>query len=455
MERTLIKDCLKKIEKEVEVCGFVKNIRDHGKILFLDIEDSSGILQVVFEVKKKSKLTPYSVVKIQGKIKKRPQNKINPNLKTGEIELKAKNIEILSFAKSLPFLPEKREEVSEEVRLKYRYLDLRSKTLQRNLKKRDEVCFFVRDFLRKKGFIEIETPYLSKSTPEGARDFLVPSRLNPGKFYALPQSPQQYKQLLMVAGFEKYFQIVRCFRDEDLRKDRQPEFTQIDIEMSFADEKDIMELTEKLLFNLVSSLFPQKRIKEYPFPRLSFEEAQKKFKTETPDLREKKDELAFCFIYDFPMFEKEETKIKATHHPFTKPQIKSIDDFKKNIFQIKAKQYDLVLNGIEIGGGSERETNPEIIKKVFEILGHSEEEIKKNFSHLFEAFSFGVPPHAGIALGLDRLLMILLEEDSIRDVIAFPKTGEGYDLMMGAPAEVEKDQLDELGISIVKETKKD
>jgi aspartyl-tRNA synthetase len=381
----------------------------------------------------------------------------NPKLETGGVELVVENLKVLSEAKTLPFaIDTSGYEIKEEKRLKYRYLDLRRRRLRKNLEIRQKVIQFMREFLTKEGFLEIETPILTKSTPEGARDFLVPSRLEKGKFYALPQSPQQYKQLLMVAGIEKYFQIARCFRDEDPRADRQPEFTQLDIEMSFVEQDDILNLVERLYVSLVKKLFPEKRIQKIPFPRITYKEAMEKYKSDKPDLRQNpkdQNELAFAFIVDFPMFEwkKEEKRWDAKHHPFTRPKTDNIKEMKKNPEKILAYQYDFVLNGYEIGGGSLRTFKPEILEAVLEVMGHKKKEIRKKFGHLLEAFEYGVPPHGGIACGIERFLAILLNEPSIREVIAFPKTGDNRDLMMGVPAEVRPEQLKELGIKISKQ----
>jgi aspartyl-tRNA synthetase len=311
-------------------------------------------------------------------------------------------------------------------------------------------------------FVEIETPILSKSTPEGARDYLVPSRIFFGKFYALPQSPQQYKQLLMVAGIEKYFQIARCFRDEDTRGDRQPEFTQLDIEMSFVSEDDILNLIEELYIQLVKTFYPNKKITKIPFPRLNYHDVMQKYNSDKPDLREDKnnpDELAFAFVVNFPMFEWKETEKRwdAVHHPFTKPQVRDVQDFwnqfNSDPSKILAHQYDLVLNGYEIGGGSIRTTDPELLEAVFRAMGNDPEEIKVKFNQLLEAFFYGAPPHGGIASGLDRVLAILQNEPNIREVIVFPKTGEGYDPLMDSPSEVSEEQLKELHIKIEKDNK--
>jgi len=459
MKRALTAETTKYVGRKVKVCGWVNTRRDHGKISFIDLRDISGILQVVFPQKTAKKLRPEWVVCVEGEIKKRPNGMQNPKLNTGKIELQAEKMEILSEAKTLPFSVETPGyEISEEKRLKYRYLDLRRERMKRNLKIRHKVVQFMRNYLQKAGFLEVETPVLTKSTPEGARDFLVPARLQPGKFYALPQSPQQYKQMLQVAGIEKYFQIARCLRDEDPRADRQAEHTQLDIEMSFASQEEILDLTEKLYTIIIKKLFPEKKITKIPFPRISYQKAVQKYKTDKPDLRKNKknsNELAFCFITDFPMFEwhREEKKWGAMHHPFTRPQSESPAEIKKKPEKILAYQYDFVLNGFEIGGGSLRTTDLKILTAVFEVLGHKKEDMREQFKHYFEAFSYGVPPHGGIAPGIDRFLAIVLEEPNIREVIAFPKTGDNRDLMMEIPSEVSEKQLKELHIKIVKSKK--
>jgi len=465
MKRILNTETIKYQGKLVKVCGWINTRRDHGKIIFIDLRDKSGILQLVFTPKNDSlyklaeTLRPEWVVCVEGKVKDRPKGMQNPKVETGKVELEAEKLEVLAEAKTLPVSIDKAGyEINEEKRLKYRYLDLRRDRLKKNLISRQKVIQFMREFLIKEGFLEVETPILTKSTPEGARDFLVPSRLQPGKFYALPQSPQQFKQLLMVAGIEKYFQIARCFRDEDPRADRQAEHTQLDIEMSFTEQNEILSLVEKLYTSLIKKLFPEKRITKIPFPRITYKEAIRKYKTDRPDLRINKNnpnELAFCFIIDFPMFEwkTEEKKWGAMHHPFTKPQTENIREIKSNPEKILAYQYDFVLNGYEIGGGSIRTINLDILTAVFEVLGHKKEEIKKKFSNYFEAFSYGVPPHGGIAPGIDRFLAILLNEPNIREVIAFPKTGDNRDIMMNTPSEVEEKQLRELHIKITKNNK--
>lgn len=467
MKRVLTIETLNYCGQAVKVAGWVNSLRSHGKIIFVDLRDSRGIVQVVFVPQKGSlvyqlakELKPEWVIEIEGEVQKRPEGMINPKIETGKIEILAKNLKVLTKAKTLPFaIDTSGYEISEEKRLKYRYLDLRRERLQRNLKVRQKVIQFIRNFLIKEGFIEIETPILTKSTPEGARDFLVPARLQPGKFYALPQSPQQYKQLLMVAGFEKYFQIARCFRDEDPRADRQAEFTQLDLEMAFGEQEDILNLTEKLYSGIIKNLFPEKKITQIPFPRLSYKEVIKKYQTDKPDLRknkEDKNELAFCFVVDFPMFEfsKTEKKWQTVHHPFTRPKTEDVKEIKKNPEKILAWQYDFVLNGQEIGGGSLRSFKPEILEAVFEVIGYQKKEVRKKFKHLLEAFEYGVPPHGGIAPGLDRFLAILLEEPNIREVIAFPKTGDNRDLMMDIPSKVESSQLKELHLKIIKTKKR-
>jgi len=462
MKRIINTDTVNYIEKKVKVCGWINTVRAHGKIFFVDLRDRSGILQLVCTPETAKNLRPEWVICVEGKVKERPKGMQNPKIETGKVELGVEKLEVLAKAKTLPFaIDTDGYEINEEKRLKYRYLDLRRGRLKKNLIYRQKVIHFIRDFLKNEGFIEVETPILTKSTPEGARDFLVPSRLQPGKFYALPQSPQQFKQLLQVAGLEKYFQIARCFRDEDPRADRQAEHTQLDLEMSFVDQEEILDLTEKLYSAIIKNLFPEKQIQKIPFPRITYKEAMKKYKSDKPDLRRNKnnpEELAFCFIVDFPMFEwhADEKKWGAQHHPFTKPQIKKgdIKEIKKNPEKILAHQYDFVLNGYEIGGGSIRTTDLDVLTAVFEVLGHKKEEIKKKFSNYFEAFSYGVPPHGGIAPGIDRFLAVVLAEPNIREIMAFPKTGDNRDLMMQAPSEVEEKQLKELHLKITKPKKR-
>lgn len=460
MKRTLTKDTVQKIGEEVVLKGWVNARRDHGKLIFIDLRDYTGIVQVVFPNFPKAKtLRSEWVVEIKGIVKKRTENLINPKLSTGTVEVEAKDLRVISQAEDLPLeINSDGRDIKEDLRLKYRYLDIRRPRMVYNLRIRGKIFNFVREFLSQEGFVEIETPILTKATPEGARDFLVPSRLQPGKFYALPQSPQQYKQLLMVAGIERYFQIARCFRDEDPRADRAyGEFTQLDIEISFTSREEVLELVEKLLKAVVEKFFPEKKLTFSEFPRLTFEEAMKKYQTDKPDLRVNKNdpnELAFCFIVDFPLFEwkERENRWDATHHPFTAPHEEAIPDLfaEKNLGSLKSNQYDFVLNGFEVGGGSIRIVDPRVQAKIFEIMGHSPEAIEKKFGHLLEAFRYGVPPHGGIAIGADRILMILLNEPSVREVIAFPAAASGQLAVMDGPSEVDEEQLKELHIKVVK-----
>ena len=461
--RTNILDTKDKVGEKVELFGWVNTRRDMGKIIFIDLRDRSGMAQVVFTphqedmYKIASDLRSEWVVRISGTVAERMGKTINENIPTGKVEIQPEELEVLSKAETPPFdIDTDGKMIGEDNRMKYRYLDLRRERMKNNLINRHKVIKFIRDFLDKEGFVEIETPILSKSTPEGARDFVVPSRLHNGKFYALPQAPQQYKQLLMVAGFEKYFQIARCFRDEDTRGDRQPEFTQLDLEMSFVDREKVMELNERLLIELVEKTMPEKKIQQVPFPRISYKEAMEKYGTDRPDLREDKDDpnlLAFAWVIDFPFFEKDDKgNWTFTHNPFSAPKPEFEDDLlnKNNVENIITSQYDVTLNGFEIGGGSVRSHRPEMLKSVLEIIGVSEESIKENFGHMLEAFSYGAPPHGGIAWGLDRLVSILANEPNIREVITFPKTGDGRDLMMDGPSELTKEQFSELGIEVKK-----
>ena len=459
MQRTDIKDTTQKINTDVILKGWVAIRRDHGKIIFFDLRDSTGLVQVVCIPSEKESysfaenLRPEWVIEVHGTVQARPDAMVNPNLTTGKIEVLAKKIHILNEAKTPPFpLDTAGTDIEEELRLKYRYLDLRRDRLQKNLRTRDAITLFFRNYLHNKNFIEIETPNLTKGTPEGAREFIVPSRLYHGMFYVLPQSPQQFKQLLMVSGFEKYFQIARCFRDEDQRGDRQPEFTQLDIEMSFVQQEDILQFGEMLMTEMVKNLFPEKKITQSPWPRLTYKECMGKYGNDKPDIRVNKDdpnELGFLWITDFPMFERGENgEVQAMHHPFTMPHPEDISKMDSDPFEVRASAYDIVLNGYEISSGSIRIHQRELQNQVFKILGLSQDEIHKKFSHMLEAFEYGAPPHGGFAPGLDRLVMVLMGEKSISEVIAFPKTGNARDPLMGAPSDIAPKQLKELGIKI-------
>ncbi|HOA82488.1 MAG TPA: aspartate--tRNA ligase [Thermodesulfovibrio thiophilus] len=578
------------IGKELRLSGWVFRRRDHGGLIFIDLRDRTGIVQIVFNPEfsietheKAHNLRSEYVIAVKGILRRRPEGTENPELMTGNVELWAQELEILSSSKVLPFQLAEAEETSELLRLKYRYLDLRKAEMQRNFFIRHRLTMTVRNFLDSKGFIEIETPMLTKSTPEGARDFLVPSRLNPGTFYALPQSPQLFKQILMMSGFDKYFQIVRCFRDEDLRADRQPEFTQIDMEMSFVEIKDIIEITEEMLAGNFKNILGVEVLR--PFKQLTYDEAMNRYGSDKPDLRFgleihdvsqivqhasfkvfldtlerggvvkairgqglatlsrseidkltekvqsfgakglawikvkngfespivkffpeqilkelaekigaqqgdmllfiadkksitnevmgrlrleiaemsriKREGFAFAWILDFPLFEwnEDERRFVSMHHPFTSPEDKQIEqllnvsdeafkDPQSTLKDIKAKAYDIVLNGYELGGGSIRIHRADVQDRIFRVLGIPEEEVKRRFGFFVEALQYGAPPHGGIALGLDRLVMIMTGADSLRDVIAFPKTQKAFCPLSEAPTNVDLKQLRELHIKI-------
>lgn len=453
-------------QQEVTLCGWVSARRDHGKLIFIDIRDRYGISQVVFipSVSKEAhdiaqKLGPEFVIRVTGKVSIRPPKMVNPNVPTGEVELCAEKLEILNSSLVPAFEISDAVDVSEEIKLQYRYLDIRRPKVLNALQIRHKLCGTIRQILYKENFMEVETPVLTKSTPEGARDFLVPARLNPGKFFALPQSPQLFKQMLMVSGIDRYFQIVKCFRDEDLRADRQPEFTQLDMEMSFVDEEDIFSITEKMykeIFKQVMGVDIQ-----IPFPRITHAEAMARYDSDKPDIRKDKnngDEYAFLWVVDFPMFKynKEEKRWDSEHHPFTSMKKEDLHHLETGAYdKIYARSYDLVLNGSELGSGSVRIHNRDMQKKVFSILGLGDEETQSRFGFLLKAFEYGAPPHAGVAYGIDRLAAILTKSESIRDVIAFPKTQKGGCLVTDAPSDVDKKQLQELGIMTLNKEKKD
>lgn len=452
------------VGKTVTLCGWVHRRRDHGKLIFIDIRDRYGLTQVVFNPKENpqvkeeaEKLRPEFVICLEGEVNLRPKGTENPKLSTGEIEIVATQLKILNPAATPVFEINDTAEVSEELKLSYRYLDLRRTSALNPLLLRHRLCQVMRNFLDQEGFVEVETPILTKSTPEGARDFLVPSRLNPGEFFALPQSPQLFKQILMVSGLDRYFQIARCFRDEDLRSDRQPEFTQLDLEMSFIDEEDIYRIMENLFAKIFKAIL--NRELTIPFPRITYREAREKYQSDKPDLRQDKTnkaEFTFVWVIDFPLFKynEEEKRWDSEHHPFTAPNAQDLPllgggELKK----IRARAYDLVLNGVELGSGSIRIHQSEIQEKIFKAIGLEQNEIEERFGFLLKAFQFGAPPHGGFAFGLDRLTAMLVGSDTIRDAIAFPKTQKGICPLTNAPSSVDNKQLRELGINILQEGK--
>ncbi|OGM74856.1 hypothetical protein A2382_01270 [Candidatus Woesebacteria bacterium RIFOXYB1_FULL_38_16] len=458
MERTLVLTVGENLQKEVRFLGWAQKVRDHGKMGFIDLRDRSGVVQCVGQ--NLPKVTPESVIEIVGKVVERPEKLINPNLATGKYEIQITTVKVISGCGELPIpLETDGYEIEEPVRMKYRYLDLRRQRMTRNIRVKSDVMRFITDWLGERDFVEVETPILTKTTPEGARDFIVPSRLQKGKFYALPQSPQQYKQLLMVAGFERYFQMARCFRDEDPRADRAyGEFTQLDIEMSFVNQEDILKLTEELFTQLVKELFPQKKITQFPWPRISHHDAIEKYGNDKPDLRKDKkdpDELAFAWVVDFPLFSEQskddyfhgsgKAVFAPSHHMFTAPHPEDVGLLDTDPLAVRGLQHDLVLNGFEVGGGSVRIHDPLVQRKVFELIGFTKEQ-EGQFEHMLTAFKYGVPPHGGIAPGLDRFIYVLLGESSIREVMAFPATAGGLTAVMDAPSGATKEQLTELGI---------
>lgn len=459
-KRVFIKNLKEHVGESVTICGWVDVRRDHGKLIFIDLRDATGTVQMVALPTHEeahtaaNEVRPEWVLKVEGMVNPRPDKMVKEGL-NGNLEIEITAITVLTKADTPPFdVSGDGREIDEELRLKYRYLDLRRPRLQKNIRNRHKVMQFMREFLTARDFVEIDTPILTKSSPEGARDYVVPSRIEQGHFYALPQSPQQYKQLLMVAGMERYFQFARCLRDEDTRGDRQPEFTQLDLEMSFITQEDILTVIEDLYTSMVKKLYPEKHLSASPWPRINYEDAMREYGNDRPDLRENKDdpnELAFAWVLNFPLFEPEmsDGHYAPSHHMFTMPREEDIAQLESDPASVKSYQHDLILNGYEIGGGSVRIHDPELQSKVFDLIGFGEEE-KEYFNHMLTAFRYGVPPHGGIAPGIDRLMMILENEPNIRETIAFPKTGEGRDLMMGAPSTVSKKQLDELGISIDK-----
>lgn len=469
MKRTLISQTKELIGETVTLKGWVDTKRDHSKVVFIDLRDRTGKVQCVGfgEMAKIRELTIESVLEIEGVVQKRGEKNINPDLETGSIEIAISNYSVLNMAKDLPItLDTDGRDIGEEPRLKHRYLDLRRERMQKNLRLRSDFIQSLRESLCEREFVDIETPMLTQSTKEGARDFIVPSRFQPGKFYALPQSPQQYKQLLMTAGFERYFQFARCIRDEDLRADRGFEFTQLDLEMSFVDRDDVMEIVEDVTKIAVKAVGG--KLKDEEFPVFTYEQAIAKFGADKFDLRTEEEKkqgvISFAWVVNFPFF-KEVNKEDAaevadgksgwtfTHNPFSAPQEEFVQDHLegKNLGKILTTQYDLVCNGYEAGGGSIRAHDPAVLSATFKNMGYSDDEIEESVGHMLRAFEVGTPPHGGIALGIDRLVMILTGETSLKESIAFPMTSTGRTAVMGAPSDVESGLLDELGLEIKKE----
>lgn len=465
MQRTLVHESTQKIGEEINLKGWVDTKRDHGKLTFIDLRDRTGTVQCV-GFQKMGELTTESVVEIVGLVKERPAKMVNPDLATGTVEIDVQSYTVLNKSAELPIqVDSDGYDMSEEVRLRYRYLDLRRARLQKNIRLRSDFTRAISDAFYSRDFVQIETPMLTKSTKEGARDFIVPSRFQPGKFYALPQSPQQYKQLLMTAGFERYFQIAHCFRDEDLRADRGFELTQVDVEMSFVQRDEVIQTIEEVVKEAVKKV-GGKMVRDQ-WPVISYQEAMSKYGADRFDLRSEEDKkagkLAFAWVVDFPFFKKVDKADVAevrdgksgwtfTHNPFSSPMPEHLEWHlqQKNIDQIVTAQYDLVCNGYEVGGGSIRAHDPEVLKTTFKIMGYSDEEIEASVGHMLEAFRLGTPPHGGIALGLDRMIMVLAGETSMKESVAFPMTSTGRTAIMDAPSEVSDEQLKEVGLKVIK-----
>lgn len=461
MERTLIGELGKHIGKTVFINGWVDVRRDQGKMVFFDFRDRSGLVQGVVlpaspAMEMAKDIRNEYVVRVEGVVNKRPEKNAQADRQNGDIELEIKTLEILNPSDAMPFdISNDTSGIDESVRAEYRYLDLRSKRMQKNMHIRSEFVRRCREYLFAHDFTEIETPLLTESTPEGSRDFVVPSRINPGRFYALPQSPQQYKQLLMTAGFERYFQIARAVRDEDLRADRGFEHSQVDIEMSFVTMEDVMAAVEDMMTTVVEAIGYV--IKQKPFPRISYKDAMKEYGDDKFDLRTDEDKengiLAYAWVVNFPFFEKTaEGGWTFTHNPFSMPLPEHLDWLMKgeNIGEILTTQYDLVCNGSESGGGSIRAHKPEILEAVYRVMGFSNEELGERIGHILKAFRYGTPPHGGIALGIERNIMNLTGETYLREVQAFPMTRGGQTSVMKAPKSLTDKQLKELGLKIEK-----
>ncbi|MBI3088103.1 MAG: aspartate--tRNA ligase [Candidatus Omnitrophica bacterium] len=446
------------IGRTVTLCGWVHRRRDHGGLTFIDLRDRSGLAQVVFNAKADAALHqqakafgPEYVLAVTGAVRPRPTGTENPKLPSGMVEVGAASVTVLNAATPPPFEIGDQLDVSEDVRMQWRYLDLRRPSSQQKLLLRHRILHRLREVFDELGFIEVETPILTKSTPEGARDYLVPSRVNPGQFFALPQSPQLFKQLLMVAGLERYVQIARCFRDEDLRADRQPEFTQLDFEMSFVEEADVFAVVEQALQRVFKDVLGVELA--VPFPRLTHREANAAYGSDKPDVHTDANPWGFCWVTEFPLFawNKETKRWDAEHHPFTAPHPDDAGLLATDPGKARARAYDLVLNGTELGSGSIRIHQEPLQRQIFKVLGLSDEAVQERFGFLLQAFSYGAPPHGGFALGLDRLVAIVTKAESIREVIAFPKTQKAVCPMTGAPSPVTEAQLKELGIRLAAE----
>ena len=444
------------IGQTVTLCGWLHRRRDHGGLSFFDLRDRTGLAQIVFNAKVDAALHqqakafgPEYVLSITGTVRPRPAGTQNPKLPSGMAEVVATSVTILNPATPPPFEIDDHLDVSEDIRMQWRYVDLRRPVSQQKLILRHRIFQTIRRILDEQGFLEVETPILTKSTPEGARDYLVPSRVTPGKFFALPQSPQLFKQLLMVAGLERYFQIARCFRDEDLRADRQPEFTQLDLEMSFVDEEEIFSVIEDVLRRLFSQELKIELPR--PFPRLSYHEAHATYQSDKPNLKTDQTPWAFCWITEFPLFHwnVETKRWDAEHHPFTAPHPDDVALMSRDPGKVRSRAYDLVLNGMELGSGSIRIHDAAMQRAIFQVLGLSEQTVQERFGFLLQAFSYGAPPHGGFAIGLDRLVALITNSPSIRDVIAFPKTQKAFCPLTDAPSAVSPRQLQELGIQVV------